>query len=242
LWTLFGIYVDPGQKADCRSNISKLAPHVWALASEDRKFQVGARHEHFIKQGDQQRKTFADEFLVHVNGQQYRSEDVLAGELLDKLRSLNAAHNALNNFYNEWPHAKSLASSLPVSGVVPRATRLEWVKVITKCHIGNGQGYYGGVDTTADTQYRHYIAGFGETEIVQFLRLFDDPDFTIDFDLPMAHRRALALTTILKGKTRNIHVLRSLDVLLAQPEGTLRKLATVAKFKEALKSLPKPAA
>jgi hypothetical protein len=86
LWTLFGIYVDPSQKADSRTNIAHLAPYVWSLASEDRRFQVGARHEHFIKQADQQRKVFADEFLAHVDGQQYRSEDVLAGELLDKLR------------------------------------------------------------------------------------------------------------------------------------------------------------
>jgi hypothetical protein len=162
--------------------------------------------------------------------------------LLDKLRSLNAAHNAMNNFYNEWPHAKSLTSSLPVSGLVPRAARPEWVKVIVKCHIGNGQGYYGGVDTTADRQYRVYIAGFGEAEVVQFLRLFEDPDFTVDFDSSMAHRRAQALATDLKSRTRNVHVLRALDVLLAQPEGTLRKLSTVTKFKEALASLPKPAA
>jgi hypothetical protein len=241
LWTLFGIYVDPSQKADCRTNIAQLAPRVWALATEDRKFQVGARHEHFIKEGDQHRKTSADEFLVHVDGQQYRSEDVLTAELLDKLRNLNAAHNAMNNFYNEWPHATSLASSMPVTGVVPRAARLEWVKVITKCHIGNGQGYYGGVDTTADRQYKSYIEGFGETEIVQFLRLFTDPDFTVDFDMKMADRRARALAEKFKGKTRNVHVLRALDVLLAQPEETLRKLYTVTKFTESLKSLPKPA-
>jgi hypothetical protein len=124
LWTLFGVYVDPGQKADCRTNIGNLAPYVWVLASEDRKFQVGARHQYFIKQGDQQRKTFADEFLGHVSGQQYRSEDVLAGELLDKLRSLNAAHNGMNNFYNEWPHAASLTSSLPVErGCTTRRAR-----------------------------------------------------------------------------------------------------------------------
>jgi len=134
LWTLFGIYVDPSQKADCRTNIAKLAPYVWSLASEDRRFQVGARHEHFIKQADQERKVFADEFLVHVNGQQYRAEDVLAGDLLDKLRSLMAAHNGMNNFYNEWPHAQSLESALPVSGIVPKAARLEWVRTITQCH------------------------------------------------------------------------------------------------------------
>jgi hypothetical protein len=240
LWTLFGIYVDPGQKPDCRTNVANLAPYVWALASEDRKFQVGARHEHFIKQGDQQRKTFADEFLGHVDGQQYRSEDVLAGELLDKLRSLNAAHNGMNNFYNEWPHAASLASSLPVSGVVPRAAHVEWVKVITKCHIGNGHGYREGVDSTADGHYQRYIAGFSEAEVVQFLKLFEDSDFTVDFGSPKADQRARALATALREKTKNILVRRAIDVLLAQTEGTLRKLPIATKFQEAVKSLPKP--
>ena len=241
LWTLFGIYVDPSQKADCRTNIARLAPYVWALATEDRKFQIGARHEHFIKQGDQQRRTFADEFLVHVDGQQYRSEDVLAGELLDKLRNLIAAHNGMNNFYNEWPHAKSLASSVPVSGVVPRAARLEWVKVITKCHIGNGYGYREGVDTSADRFYEQYIDGFGEAEVVQFLRLFNDPDFTVDFDSAKPDRRAKALATRLKDKTKNVLILRAVDSVLAQPEGTLRRLSVVTKFKEALKGLPNSA-
>ena len=235
LWTLFGVYVDPSQRADCRINISNLAPHVWALASEDRKFQVGARHEHFIKQADQQRKIFADEFLVHVNGQQYRAGDVLASELLDKLRSLNAAHNGINNFYNEWPHAESLASSLPVSGVVPRAARLEWVKVITKCHIGNGHGYYEGVDTSADREYRRYIAGFGEPDVVEFLRLFEVPEFTVDFDSPKAHRRAQALAAALKDKTKNVHVERALDVLLAQPRRDPTEVAECGKIQGSTK-------
>jgi hypothetical protein len=239
LWTLFGIYVDPAQKADCRTNIASLAPYVWALASEDRKFQVGARHEHFLKGADQQRKTFADEFLGHVDGLRYRSEDVLTSELLDKLRSLNAAHNGMNNFYNEWPHAASLASSLPVSGVVPRAARPEWVKVVTKCHVGNGHGYYEGVDSTADRHYQHYIAGFGEAELVQFLKLFEESDFTVDFGEKKADRRLWALASALREKTKNIHVQRAIDVLLAQPVGTLRGLAAVTKFKEAVGSLPK---
>ncbi len=160
LWTLFGLYVDPTQKIETRTNIANLAPHVWALASEDRRLQVGARHEHFIKQADQQRKIFADEFLIHVDGQQYRSEDVLAGELLDKLRSLVAAHNGMNNFYNEWPHAASLEESLPVSGIIPKAARLEWVRTITKCHIGNGYGNRGGVDVSADDYYQRPHSNF----------------------------------------------------------------------------------
>jgi hypothetical protein len=238
MWTLFGIYVDPSQKADCRTNIANLAPHVWKLSSEDRKFQLGARHEHFIKQGDLQRRTFADEFLARVDGQQYRSEDVLAGELLDKLRNLHAAHNGMNNFYNEGPHAQALLTSLPRNGVVPRAARPEWVKIIVKCHLGNGLGYRDGVDETADHYYRRYIENFGEPEIAQFLRSFGDPDFTVDLDSTKVHRRAMGFADWCKSKSKNVYILKALDAVLAQPEGTLRKLSVVSRYKEAVASIP----
>jgi hypothetical protein len=241
LWTLFGIYVDPNQKPECRTNIANIAPHVWALASDDMRYQIGARHEHFIKQADQQRKIFADEFLVHVNGQQYRAPDVLAIELLDKLRSLMAAHNGMNNFYNEWPHAQGLESALPVNGVVPNAARVEWVKTITRCHIGNGYGNRGGVDTSADVHYQRYIANFGEREIVIFLRLFEDPAFTTDFHRPQADARARNLIDSFKAKSKNVYVRTALDSLLAMPKELLAKASTVTKFKSAVASLPKPA-
>jgi hypothetical protein len=181
----------------------------------------------------------ADEFLVHVDGQQYRSEDVLAGELLDKLRSLMAAHNGMNNFYNEGPHAKSLTSSLPPSGIIPKAAEQEWVKTISKCHIGNGLGYREGVDSTADHYYDQYIEGFGEGAVLIFLRLFNDPDFTVDLEMTKADKRARALAARLESKTKNALILRALDLVLAQPEGTLRKLPLVTKFKEAMQNLPK---
>jgi hypothetical protein len=242
LWTLFGIFVDPSQKAECRTNISNLAPYVWSLASEDQRYQVGARHEHFIKQGDQQRKVFADDFLVRVNGQQYRAADVLAVELLDKLRSLMAAHNGMNNFYNEWPHAQGLDSALPPNGIVPNAVRLEWVKTITKCHIGNRFGNRGGVDTSADVHYQRYITNFGEREVVLFLRLLEDPAFTADFIRPQADARARVLIAALRVKSKNVYVLTALDLLLKHPANLLGKATSVTKFKQAVANLPKPAA
>lgn len=164
---------------------------------------------------------------------------MLAAELLDKLRALMASHDALNNFYNEWPHAASLQASLPVSGIVPKAAKVEWVKTITKCHIGNGYGNRGGVDVNADTYYQGYIAVFGEQEVIIFLQSFSDPAFTVDFARPQADARARALITSFKAKTRNVHVVRALDALLAQPPNLLRSATLVTKFKEALANLPK---
>lgn len=69
-------------------------------------------------------------------------------------------------------------------------------------------------------------------------RLFNDPDFTVDFEMPKADRRAKALATRLKDETKSVHILRALDLVVAQPEGALRKLPIVTKFKE-VQNLPK---
>lgn len=95
------------------------------------------------------------------------------------------------------------------------------------------------MDTTADRFYQAHIGSFGEGEIAQFLRSFSDPDFTVDLDSRKPHSRAMALAARFKTKTRNVYIIKALDVLSAQPEGTLRKISNVTKFKEAVANVPK---
>jgi hypothetical protein len=127
---------------------------------------------------------------------------------------------------------------LPQNGIVPRAARSEWVKIIVKCHLGNGMGYREGVDETADHYYRGYIRSFGEADIGQFLRLFADPDFTIDFDSSKVHRRAMGFAKWCVSVSKNTYILRALEAILAQPEGHLRKMTYLAKFNDAVANLP----
>jgi hypothetical protein len=49
----------------------------------------------------------------------------------------------------------------------------------------------------------------------------------------------MALAARFKTKTRNVYIIKALDVLSAQPEGTLRKISNVTKFKEAVANVPK---
>jgi len=118
----------------------------------------------------------------------------LAGELLDKLGTLKSAHFGHNNFYNEYPHAKILGESLPPTGMVPRAARPTWVKVISTCYIGNGLGYKEGVDESALPYYQKYCNGFTDAEHIDFLHLFNDPEFTTissEFKVPRVGRSFL---------------------------------------------------
>lgn len=237
LWTLFGMYTDPKLNEDPKVNIANLAPHVWTASTEDQKFEVGARFGIFRKNGEVKRKNLAEEFLNKVDGTRYKDEDSLAGELIEKLETLKSVHFATNNFYNEYPHARSLASSIPQSGEVPRAARPMWVKVVSLGYIGNGRGYKKGVDENALPFYKRYINRFGDSEIVVFLRLMEDSEFTNDFSRSMADKRAKQLAGYLKDKTSNVHIKRALE-LTSSFTSTLDRISGTSEYREALKHLP----
>lgn len=239
LWTIFGLFIDPKQTTSTKDNISGLAEFVWNASSEDRKFEIGARFGVYRKNAETTRKEATQEFLNAVKGLSYRDEDSLAGELIEKLEILKSVHFAPNNFYNEYLHAKSLSQSLPTRGGFPRAARSLWVKVICLCYIGNGYGYKRGVDESALPYYARYIESFGEAEVVQFLLLMDDAEFTEAFTRPLADLRVRELARELKAKTGNVHIQKALDIIISAPSGKLDVIATATIYKTALQFAPK---
>jgi hypothetical protein len=234
VWTLFGMYVDPRQTTTAKGNIKALAPYVWPTASEDRKYDIGSRFGVFRNNADIARKDSAQDFLEAVGGLKYKDEDSLAGELIDQLGLLKTVHFGLNNFYNEYPHARALEQSLPKNGVVPRAARSLWVKVISICYVGNGAGYKEGVDEGALPYYTKYIDNFSDEEIVDFIRLFGDPEFSSALDRRKADRRVRELAARLKAKSKNLQIQRGLDSIMRAPELTLYGLSNTASFKRVL--------
>jgi len=240
IWTMFGMYTDPRRVEEIsKKNITGLAKSVWAVTSEDRKFEIGSKYGFFIKNAEVDRKNAASDFFDIVAGQRYKSEDVLAIELLDKLDTLKKVHFGLNNFYNEYAHAKSLRESFPLTGSVPRAARPIWVKVICLCYVGNGLGHKDGVDESASVYYKEYIEAFGEIELIEFLHLFSDSEFTVDLGQPKAEERMRELAQFFKSKFTSVYIQRVLDLIISTPPKTLRKIAEITEYKEALKYVPK---
>lgn len=238
LWTLFGIYVDPRQDPQRRTNVAYLVPYVWKVASEDRKYEIGARFGTFRKNAEISRKNAAEDFLRVVKGSRYKDEDSLAGELIEKLGTLKSVHYGINNFYNEYPHARMLGDSLPRNGAVPRAARALWTKVITTCFIGNGHGYREGVDRDALPYYERYIGNFSEAEITQFLHLFSDPEFTTPLRYTKCEERTRRLAANLRDKSGNLNIRNALELIVVGPEGTLDRVAATSAFKNALQLVP----
>jgi hypothetical protein len=236
-WALFGLSVDPRQSPSVKANIKNIAPFVWQSSSEDRRFEIGSRYGLFRKNGDILRKDAALDFLTVVGGQNYRDEDSLAAELLEKLQALKSAHFAWDNFYNEYPHAISLADSLPTNGKVPRAARPFWVKVITLCFVGNGSGYRRGVDERAFPYYERYVSYFSDEEIGDFFRLFADPEFSSTLDRRLTDSRCRELAAKLMDQTERAALRGGLQLVINAAVNSLPNLAITSAFKKVLGNL-----
>jgi hypothetical protein len=240
LYSVFGLFCDPKVGSPARENIEAIAEAVWKLATEPRRFDLGSRAGQFSRHGETDRVTYATTFLTKCGGLQYRSDDILTLELLEKVRTLRAAHVGWNNFYSEWPHAAALATSLPVGGKIPRAVLHDFVKVVGICAIGNGKGYREGVDETAYPHYQGHLERFSDREIGEFLRCFEDDEFCSDLFLAKPDARARALLTWFRGRTSNLLIHKAIDALLALPTGQLSKASSATACKTAIAALPAP--
>lgn len=234
LLSIFGIYCDPKQEQHVKKNIEKLVPHVWQCALEETKYQIGSKFGWYRKNGDTDRRNATQKILELVDGLRYRDEDSLAAELMEKLQNLKTVHFEWNNFYNEYPHAKSIRESIPKAGV-PRSVRKLFVKVVCICYCGNGKGYKRGIDENALPYYEIFIESFNMDEIKEFLKLFSENEFVSDLGTAKADGRMRHLAKELKTKTTNVHINKALDIIINFPNQLLHKLANDSSYKTALR-------
>ncbi len=232
--SIFGLYCDPRQEQFVLKNIERLMRKIWHVVTEDVKYIIGAKFGLYRKNGDTDRKNSVQKFLENVEGLNYRDEDSLAAELLEKLQNLKSVHFADNNFYNEYYHAKSIDTSIPKEGI-PASVRKLFVKIICMCYIGNGKGFKKGVDESALPFYNKFIQGFTIDEVKDFIFLFPDSEFTWDFNRSMADPRVRQLAEFLKSKTKDVQITKVLDLIIGFPSGSLPSLARSSRYTEAIK-------
>jgi hypothetical protein len=211
LRTIFGMYTDPAMAATAKNNIRLIAPHVWRVAPDETKFEIGLKFTTFAANADISRRDAAREFLVIVNGLTYLPPDTLALELDEKIQNLFNAHIGMNNFYNEVPHAKILATYVPETGVIPDAVRLPYVKTLTMCRIGNGYG----TSWDAKPYYDRLMARFREPEILEVARLVTDSDVVSRLQFHNCAENYLALCRELRARTANERTAAALEHILS---------------------------
>lgn len=238
LLNVFGNYCSPDQEQNVIENIEGLIPHIWVCATDETKYKIGSKFGLYRLNGDVDRKNATQKILEIVDGERFKDEDSLAAELIDKLENLKSVHFEWYNFYNEYTHAASIEKSLSNKGI-PRAARKLFVKVICLCYVGNGKGYKEGIDERAEEFYIRFIDLFKIDEVVEFLLLFSDSEFTTDMNKTKPDRRVRELAGRLKEKTTNVHINKALDVIINFPNRAIHKVASDSRFKEPMKFVKK---
>ena len=107
--------------------------------------------------------------------------------------------------------------------------------MVSICYIGNGRGYREGVDENALPYYEYFIDRFGDEEIIHFIKLFSDHEFTGDIGTTKGTRRAKQLVGILEAKTRSVLIKNTLQVIQASTR--IEKVASTTYYKNAVARL-----
>ena len=124
-----------------RSNVSFIAPALWASSGQEARHEIGLKHAVFSANGEIARKKLASDFLQRVEGLSYLPPDTLAVEVKNALDGLWSAHNGYNNFHNEPAFARFLRAYVPETGIVPPSVEVQYTKsTLLMCKIGNGYG------------------------------------------------------------------------------------------------------
>jgi len=231
--TIFGIFVDPDSKVETKNNIRLIAKALWEVLPEEQKKETGIKNANWAANADISRRDASREFLEIVNALSYLSSDTINLEMHQAIKMLQNAHFSFNNFYNELPCARLLKKYVPENGNIPDAVRVEYVKTITMCLIGNGRG----VSWLASPIYNELFDKFTEKEIKCFLALFKDSDFSSRMQFESCKNSYKNYLQIIRDRTSNEFVKKMLEHILAQTNEQLPLLGKTTEYNNILKTI-----
>ena len=231
LRAVVGMYTDPNTAANTRNNILLIAPHLWAVCSEESRGEVGLKYANLSANAEVTRKQLAHEFLQAVNGLSYLPEESRVVEIATVLGTLLSAHDGYNNFHTEPPHARTLAGYVSDTGDIPPAVQQQYTRTLIICRSGN---YYG-VSRGARPVYDALIARFPEKLIRGFLWLLgNDQELSacLNSESPSAQCRQIASDMV--PRATNALVRQLLEYVAAYDRGPLSQLRTNSEYKHLL--------
>lgn len=224
LRTIFGMYTDEKLDVNVRNNINLFAKAVWIRSDDSAKNEIGLKYAIFSANAEIKRKELAKQFLDIVDGLGYLTEDQRAIEMKECLETLLTAHYNYNNFSNEEPHTRILLKYVPKTGIIPKAIRSYYVKVLLICKLGNMYG----VSFVAEPYYNTMIKRFQDTEIKEFLELLKDKELISLFQIPeRANKFKQIAKYLLENNTKNEVLKQALDIIV---EGSIKDLQTTRAY------------
>jgi hypothetical protein len=231
--TVFGMFVDPDTKVEIKNNIRLIAKTLWSVLPEEQKKEAGIKNANWAANADIARRDTSRDFLETVDALSYLPPETLNLEMYQSIILLKNAHFNFNNFYNEAPYAKLLRKYIPDNGNIPKEVRVEYVKTITLCFIGNGWG----VAWTAYPIYSELFGKFTDKEFKIFVSLFKDADLSSRMQFEYCRKAYRHCLNVIDERTPNETIKRVINYILSQTDEQLPDLGKTTEYNKLLAKL-----
>ncbi len=209
LITLFGIFTKKNTSPNVRVNILKLAPIIWNLSVESKKYEIGFKLDQFSLNLDEDLLALSERFLEKCEGFSYKSEGTKSRELNDLLDRLLDAHSGYDNFHHEVPIIRQINKY--ISGETDILPNIEdkLIKTILICRIGNGNWYCQGVSPNAKQIYNNIIILLNSKQINKLIKFLRDPEIRNILNLENCITQTISIFNLINmdlqdGRTKEI--------------------------------------
>lgn len=193
---LFGIYTRVDSTPNAQDNVRKLIPKLWDRVDEETRRGFGLKYGRFIANNDQQEKQSARDFLEHVSGLEYVSDDLRAVEIENAMEQLLTAHRGRENFYSEPTFARQLERIIGEHGQIPEQLNQRYVYGLVEVFLSNGSG----VAWNAESTYESLLKRLDSDQALIAVLSFQDDFISSRLQLRLCQKQFRKLVEMMKMK------------------------------------------
>ncbi|TWG74401.1 hypothetical protein L604_000700000960 [Bacillus subtilis J27] len=235
LITLFSIFTKKNTSPNVRANILKLAPVVWNISSENKKYEIGFKLDQFSVNLDEETLSLGNSFLEKCNGNNYKSEGTRSRELNELLSRLLDTHNAWDNFHHEVPIARQIKKYIVEETDILTNIEDKLIKTILICRVGNGKWYCNGVSPGAKPFYNEIIRLFNSRQVNKLLKFLSEPEIKNILSIDNCILQTKDLLNLINLDLQDGRTKEAIEFILDNIDNYKSKIFKTKELKELLK-------
>lgn len=237
LTTLFSIFTKKNTSPNVRDNILKLAPVVWDVSPENKKYDIGFKLDHFAVNLDDETLALGNSFLEKCNGVHYKSEGTRSRELNSLLDRLMEAHSSRDNYHHEVPITRQIKKYIVEESDILPNIKDKLIKTILICRIGNGNWYCDGVSPGAKSVYDEIIKLFNSKQINTLIKFMTEPEVRNQFHTGNCVFQTKQLLEIINLDLQEARTREAIEFIIGNIDNYKTKIFATKELKDCLKFL-----
>lgn len=235
LVTLFSIFTKKNTSPDVRANILKLAPIVWDISPENKKYEIGFKLDQYSVNLDEESLSLGNSFLEKCNGINYKSEGTRSREINDLLNRLLDTHHAWDNFHHEVPIARQIKKYIIEETDILSNIEEKLIKTILICRVGNGNRYREGVSPGAKPIYNELIRLFNSRQVNKLLKYLQEPEIKSMLSIDTCILQTKDLLGLINLDLQDGRTKEAIEFILGNIDNYKSKIFTTKELKDLLK-------